>query len=89
MPGVALKTSNTPGRIERAAPTLGEHNEHVFGELLGMSRTDLQALAEGMVIGTEPVVPMQAEPFPLQRWLERGIHVARIDQDYRKRLGIE
>jgi crotonobetainyl-CoA:carnitine CoA-transferase CaiB-like acyl-CoA transferase len=33
----AFDLSETPGEITRAAPRLGEHTEHVFRELLGMS----------------------------------------------------
>ena len=37
LPGVAWKMSATPGTVRWPAPRLGEHNEFVFGELLGMS----------------------------------------------------
>jgi crotonobetainyl-CoA:carnitine CoA-transferase CaiB-like acyl-CoA transferase len=35
--GVRIKLSDTPGRIRRPAPIMGEHNEYVFKKLLGMS----------------------------------------------------
>lgn len=35
--GVRIKLSETPGRIQRPAPIMGEHNEYVFKKLLGMS----------------------------------------------------
>jgi len=44
------KLSETPARIERAGPLLGEHNEYVFGELLGMPRAELARLKEEKVI---------------------------------------
>jgi crotonobetainyl-CoA:carnitine CoA-transferase CaiB-like acyl-CoA transferase len=37
MDGVVPKFSDTPGEVRRAAPTIGEHNEYVFGEILGLS----------------------------------------------------
>jgi crotonobetainyl-CoA:carnitine CoA-transferase CaiB-like acyl-CoA transferase len=41
--------SATPGAIRRPAPTLGEHNGEVFGEL-GLTDTDLERLAvEGVI----------------------------------------
>jgi len=44
------KLSATPARIERASPLMGEHNEYVFGELLGMSKQELSELIEEQVI---------------------------------------
>jgi benzylsuccinate CoA-transferase BbsF subunit len=44
------KFSATPARIERASPTLGQHNEYVFGELLGMSKQEITRLSEDKVI---------------------------------------
>lgn len=38
------KLSETPTRISRPAPLLGEHNEYVFGELLGMSTREQEQL---------------------------------------------
>jgi crotonobetainyl-CoA:carnitine CoA-transferase CaiB-like acyl-CoA transferase len=40
--------------IRMPAPTLGEHNGRVFGELLGMSEGELATLAEEGVAGTKP-----------------------------------
>ena len=42
-PGSTVRLSDTPGRIESGGPELGQHNYHVFGDLLG---TDIKALAE-------------------------------------------
>ena len=36
----------------RPAPTLGEHNEYVFKELLGLSDQQYQALIDDQIIGT-------------------------------------
>jgi benzylsuccinate CoA-transferase BbsF subunit len=44
------KLSATPARIERASPMLGQHNEYVFGELLGMSKQEITRLIEDKVI---------------------------------------
>ncbi len=51
MQNVAPKLSETPGRIRSAAPTeLGEHNERVYGELLGYSSERIAALHAAHVI---------------------------------------
>ena len=44
------KLSRTPGGIYRHAPLLGEHNEYVLAELLGISREDIKHLEEERVL---------------------------------------
>ena len=50
MANVFPKLSQTPGEVRSPGPALGEHNEQVYGELLGYGRRELDALkAEGVV----------------------------------------
>ncbi len=42
--------SETPARITRSAPLLGEDNEYVLGELLGLSPEEVQQLADEQVV---------------------------------------
>ena len=43
--------SETPAEIRRPSPCLGEHNDYVFGDLLGMSAEELEQLkAEGVLV---------------------------------------
>jgi crotonobetainyl-CoA:carnitine CoA-transferase CaiB-like acyl-CoA transferase len=42
--GSRFVLSRTPARIERPAPTLGQHNAHVLGELLGLSDDEITEL---------------------------------------------
>lgn len=44
------KFSETPGEIRHLGPTLGEHNELVYGSLLGYSAAELEDLAASEVI---------------------------------------
>jgi len=44
------RLSQTPAIFNRAAPLIGEHNEYVFGELLGISSAEIQGLIESEVI---------------------------------------
>lgn len=41
--------------IQRASPTLGEHNEEVLGKLLGLSAAEIEQLRDAGVIGDRPV----------------------------------
>jgi crotonobetainyl-CoA:carnitine CoA-transferase CaiB-like acyl-CoA transferase len=47
---VIPKFSTTPGEIRHLGPTLGEHNEEIYGGLLGYSTERLQALRDAGVI---------------------------------------
>jgi CoA:oxalate CoA-transferase len=50
VPGVVIKLSETPGAIERPGPKPGEHNEEVYGDLLGFSPQKLAELkSEGVI----------------------------------------
>ena len=42
--------SETPSRITGHAPLLGEHNNYVFGELLGMSQQEIDDLTEQEIL---------------------------------------
>ena len=44
------KLSVTPVKVNHAAPLLGEHNQYVFGELLGMSKEEIAALEEEEIL---------------------------------------
>jgi crotonobetainyl-CoA:carnitine CoA-transferase CaiB-like acyl-CoA transferase len=50
VPNVIPRLSETPGAIEWLGPTLGSHNDEVFGDLLGCSSSDLAALRAAGVI---------------------------------------
>jgi benzylsuccinate CoA-transferase BbsF subunit len=44
------KLSETPAKIFKASPLLGEHNEQVFGCLLGMSKEEIKKLEDEQII---------------------------------------
>jgi benzylsuccinate CoA-transferase BbsF subunit len=48
--GIPARFSATPWRIERGAPCLGEHNEEVFGRLLGIPPDEVAQLRRERVI---------------------------------------
>jgi crotonobetainyl-CoA:carnitine CoA-transferase CaiB-like acyl-CoA transferase len=47
---VPVHLSATPGRLRRPAPLIGEHNDYVFRELLGMSDAEVDQLSAADVI---------------------------------------
>ena len=50
MQAVYPRLSDTPGRIQRGAPRLGEHNDEVYGALLGLSADEMASLqADGVI----------------------------------------
>ncbi len=48
--GIPWRMSETPCEVWRAAPKLGQDNEYVFGEMLGMSSQQIADLVERKVI---------------------------------------
>ena len=48
--GVPIRLSHTPARYRRAAPTLGQDNDYVYGKLLGMGEGELARLRQQGII---------------------------------------
>ena len=48
--GPPWRLSKTPARVLRHGPLLGEHNDYVLGELLGMSKADIERLTAEEVL---------------------------------------
>jgi benzylsuccinate CoA-transferase BbsF subunit len=46
LPGVVVKFSETPGEIGRHAPLLGQDNDYVLHDLLGLSKDEIHGLQE-------------------------------------------
>jgi crotonobetainyl-CoA:carnitine CoA-transferase CaiB-like acyl-CoA transferase len=49
-PGAPYKLSATPWEIKRRAPLLGEHNEEVYGRLLGYSRQEMVKMKQAGIL---------------------------------------
>ncbi len=56
VPTMATKFSKCPMKIERPAPLLGEHNNYVFGEILGLPQSEIDELESDQIIGSQPLV---------------------------------
>ena len=50
LPGVPFRLSKTQGEIRKPAPSLGEHNDFVLGELLNLSPNEIEELIQQEVI---------------------------------------
>jgi len=48
--GPPWRLSKTPARIMRPGPLLGQHNDYVLGELLGMSKDEIERLTAAEVL---------------------------------------
>jgi crotonobetainyl-CoA:carnitine CoA-transferase CaiB-like acyl-CoA transferase len=54
MPGIVPRLSETPGAVTRPAPGVGEHNEEVLSECLGLDHNEVEALLRaGVIAGGE------------------------------------
>jgi len=54
-PNHAWLMSKTPRKLERPSPCLGEHNDYIYSEILGMSREEIEELEQAQVIGFIPL----------------------------------
>ena len=50
MPNVVPRMTDTPGRIDRLGPSLGEHNDEVWGKRMGLSAARIEELKKTGVI---------------------------------------
>jgi len=50
VPNVVCNLSETPGKIRRPAPMLGEHNHYVYGEILGVPKETIEKYIEEKII---------------------------------------
>ncbi len=49
-PGIVPALRDTPGRVGGRAPRLGEHNDEIYGGLLGLSESERRQLqADGII----------------------------------------
>lgn len=90
VPGVPYRMSRTPPRIFRPAPGFGEHNDLIWGELLGLADEEMAQLIADEVVSWEPSPEYKfSPPFPLEDWQRAGVHIRDLDPDYRRLLGLD
>jgi len=50
MQGVTPNFSRTPGKVNNAGPSIGEHNEEIYAHRLGLSRDEISDLETKKII---------------------------------------
>ncbi|MBI4493104.1 MAG: CoA transferase [Chloroflexi bacterium] len=55
-PGPTARLSRTPAQVRQPAPLLGEHNELVLRDLLGLSESEIEELKRDRIIGDELLI---------------------------------
>jgi succinyl-CoA:(S)-malate CoA-transferase subunit B len=50
VPNVMPRLTETPGRIDRLGPDMGEHNDEFFRDRLGLSQSEIERLQAAGVI---------------------------------------
>ena len=79
--GRPWKLSATPAVPPRAAPVMGEHNEYVFRELLGMPDEEVAALESQGIIGYAPDDPRPVQRPSLDEQVRQG-RMLRYETDF-------
>ncbi len=79
------KLSGTPAVSPQAAPIMGEHNEFVFGELLGLSVEQIADLEEEGVIGYAPDDPRPVQRPSLDEQVRQG-RMLRYETDFERQV---
>ena len=73
---------------DQLAPTLGQHNEYVLRDLLGLDDAEYMGLKGANVIGQVPANPSMTPPADPAELLRMGF-LAEHDLNYRMRLGLD
>jgi len=81
--------SKTPAFIRKPGPSLGQHNEFVFAELLGLTEDQVDEMYELNITANEPLNPRPPNPpTSLEKQVEDGT-LAGYDLDYMETLELE
>jgi crotonobetainyl-CoA:carnitine CoA-transferase CaiB-like acyl-CoA transferase len=81
--GRGWKLSGNDLRIRKPAPSLGEDNHYVLGEILGLSTQEIDQLRQDGIIGETLEEASTPSSVPLARQVELG-WIVEYDQDYQQ-----
>ena len=77
--------SETPAVTPAAAPLMGEHNNFVLQELLGMTQAEVERMEEERVIGYAPAEPRPVQRPSLDEQVRQG-RMLRYETDFREQV---
>ncbi len=83
--GRPWKFSETPAVPPEAAPLMGEHNDWVLREMLGLPKEEVAGLEEAGVIGYSPDDPRPVQRPPLDEQVRQG-RMLRYEADFREQV---
>jgi benzylsuccinate CoA-transferase BbsF subunit len=83
--GRPWKFSKTPAVLPKAGPIVGEHNNYVLMELLGMTVGEVARLEEGGVIGSAPRDPRPVRRPSLDEQVRQG-RMQRYETDFQEQV---
>ena len=83
--GRPWKLSETPAVQPKAAPLMGEHNEFVLRELLGITDVEVRRLEAEGVIGCAPDDPRPVQRPPLDEQVRQG-RMLRYETDFQEQV---
>ena len=83
--GRPWKLSETPAVPPKAAPVMGEHNDLVLQELLGMTRAEIETLENSGVIGYAPDDPRPVQRPSLDEQVRQG-RMLRYEEDFYRQV---
>ena len=83
--GRPWKLSETPAVKPRAAPVMGEHNQYVLSEMLGMSNAQIAELEEQGIIGYAPEDPRPVQRPSLDEQVRQG-RMLRYETDFQRQV---
>ena len=83
--GRPWRLSATPAVAPRAAPLMGEHNDFVLRELLGLTDSDVARLESEGVIASVPADPRPVQRPPLEEQVRQG-RMLRYETDFQEQV---
>ena len=83
--GRPWRLSATPAVAPRAAPLMGEHNDFVLRELLGLTDSEVARLESEGVIASAPADPRPVQRPPLEEQVRQG-RMLRYETDFQERV---
>ena len=83
--GRPWKMSETPAVPPKAAPLMGEHNEYVLRELMGLTAPEVARLQEQGVIGYAPADPRPVQRPSLDEQVRQG-RMLRYETDFQQQV---